>query len=326
MSRAMRVAIVIFSGWFIATWAAEAAWAQQPNAPRKIGIVLPGFDAASDAVKAFRQGLRQAGYVEGRDVIIEWRHGAGAYDRVPEQIADLVRRRVDVLVVESTVAALAAKRATTTIPVVMAFVADPVGSGVVQSLAHPGGNITGMSLMMVDLTVKRLQLLKEAVPHARRIAVLWNPQTPFHRTVIDDLEAAAPGFGVTLKLFGAATADQLQTALLELSRAEADSLLVLGDPLSGTHQTTILRMASRAGVPVAWGATPASHDGVLMSYAPDTLDLFRRAAGYVDQDPQGRQALATSRRAADHVRAGCQSENSQSPRADHSRVDHDSRY
>ena len=150
--------------------------AQQPASPRRIGVLLVVFSPDSKEAQAFREGLLDAGYAEGRDVVIEWRSANGDYARVPRLVADLVQRKVDVIVVESTIAAQALKRATSTVPVVMAIVSDPVGSGLVASLAHPGGNITGLSLMTADLSAKRLQLLKETIPRLARVAVLWNPE------------------------------------------------------------------------------------------------------------------------------------------------------
>src|SRR5262249_34684850 len=132
--------------------------------PRRIGVLLGGFSPASKEAQQFRQGLSDAGYVEGRDLVIEWRAASGDYARVPALVADLIQRKVEVIVVDTTLATRAVKRATSTIPIVMATVGDPVGFGLVASLAHPGGNITGLSLMMNDLTLKRLQLLKEAMP------------------------------------------------------------------------------------------------------------------------------------------------------------------
>ncbi|MGH8863534.1 MAG: ABC transporter substrate-binding protein, partial [Burkholderiales bacterium] len=163
------------------------AYPQQPATPRRIGFLLVGLSPESKEVQPFQQGLRDAGYVEGRDVVIEWRAAGGDYARVPELAADLVQRKVDVVVVTSTVGAQAVKRATSTIPIVMAIVADPVGSGLVTSLAHPGGNVTGLSLMTLELTAKRLQLLKEAVPRVARVAVLWNPDAPFHAMALKEL-------------------------------------------------------------------------------------------------------------------------------------------
>lgn len=153
--------------------------AQQPAAPRHIGVLLVIFSPESRELQAFREALRDKGYAEGRDVVIDWRLANGDYAKVPALAAELVARKVDVIVVESTVAAQAVRRATSTIPVVMAIVADPVGSGLVASLAHPGGNATGLSVMTTDLTAKRLQLLKEAMPRLTKVAVLSNPDAPY---------------------------------------------------------------------------------------------------------------------------------------------------
>ena len=158
--------------------------AQQPAAPRRIGVLLVSWSLESKVAQAFREGLRDAGYVEGRDVVIEWRSANGDYARVPELVADLVQRKVELIVANGTVGTRAAKRATSTIPIVMALVADPVGSGLVANLAHPGGNVTGLTIMTTDLSAKQLQLLKETVPRATRVAVLWNPDTPYSPKVI----------------------------------------------------------------------------------------------------------------------------------------------
>ena len=155
-----------------------ASDAQQPADPRRIGVLLGLFSQESQEAQAFRQGLRDVGYTEGRDVLIEWRSSAGDYARVPELVADLVQRKVDVIVAETTVAARAAKQATTTIPIVMATIADPVGTGLVASLAHPGGNVTGLSMMTTDLSAKRLQLLKEAMPRLKLLVNSWRGPEP----------------------------------------------------------------------------------------------------------------------------------------------------
>ena len=184
-----------------------------------------GFSPESKEAQAFRQGLRDAGYAEGRDVVIEWRSANGDYDRVPELVADLVQRKVDVIVVDSTLATQAVKRATSTIPIVMAIVADPVGSGLVASLAHPGGNVTGLSLMMTELSAKRLQLLKETIPRLTRVAVLWNPDTPYHPKVIEDLKAAAPSLSIELSFVSVRTPEEFGPAFSAVSRAHAQALV-----------------------------------------------------------------------------------------------------
>ena len=154
------------------------------------------FLPESKEAQAFRQGLLDAGYAEGRDVVIEWRLANGDFAQVPELVADLVQRKVDVIVVQSTLAAEVAKQATSSIPIVMANVADPVGSGLVANLRHPGGNVTGLSLMSAELGAKRLELFKQTIPRLTRVAVLWNPDTPWHPKAIADLKRAAPSLSI----------------------------------------------------------------------------------------------------------------------------------
>ena len=166
--------------------------AQQPTLPRRIGVLLLARSPEHKDVQQLRQGLRDAGYAEGRDLVIEWRSANGDYSRAPGLAADLVRSKVEVIVVENTPAALLAKRATSTIPIVMTLVADPVGSGLVANLAHPGGNVTGLSSMTAELSAKRLELLKEAIPRATRVAVLWNPAMQWHPKVIEELKRRHP--------------------------------------------------------------------------------------------------------------------------------------
>ena len=198
--------------------------AQQPTSPRHIGVLLGLFSQESKEVQAFREGLRDAGYVEGHDVVIEWRSSAGDYALVPRLVADLVQRKVDVIVVDTTVTTRAAKRATTTIPIVMSTIADPVGTGLVASLAHPGGNITGLTVMTTDLSAKRPQLLKEAIPRLTRLAVLWNPDTPYHPKAIEELKPVAPSLSIQLSFVGARTSkDPLLSENFLLSSRSAQS-------------------------------------------------------------------------------------------------------
>ena len=265
---------------------AAAADAQQPASPRRVGVLLVTFSPESKEAQAFRQGLRDAGYVEGRDLVIEWRSANGDYDRVPELLAALVQRKVDVIVVDSTVATRAAKRATSTLPVVMAGLADPVGSGLVANLAHPGGNVTGLSMMTTDLTAKRLQLLKETIPRLIRVAVLWNPATPYHPKVIDELKAVAPSLSIELKFVGMRTPEEFGAAFSAVSRAHAEALYVIDDPLFLTHRTTLLELAWKRKLPVI-GEKEYVDGGGLMSYGSNAADLFRRSAGYVDKILKG---------------------------------------
>jgi putative ABC transport system substrate-binding protein len=260
---------------------ASAADAQHPASPRHIGFLLVARSPESKEAQAFRQGLRDAGYAEGRDVVTEWRSANGDYDRIPELAADLVQRKVDVIVVEATLATQAVKRATSTIPIVLAVVADPVGSGLVANLARPGGNVTGLSLMVADLSAKRLQLLKEAIPRLTRVAVLWNPATPYHPRVVDELKAVAPSLAIELSFVGARTPEEFGPAFSAVSRAHAQALYVLDDAFFFVHRRTLLKLALKARLPVIYSQRNFPDAGALMSYGPNIEDLFRRSAGYV---------------------------------------------
>jgi putative ABC transport system substrate-binding protein len=245
--------------------------------------MLVGYSPESQEALAFRQGLREAGYVEGRDVVIEWRPAKGDYSRTPELAADLVQRKVDVIVVESTPAALAAMRATNSIPIVMALVSDPVGSGLVQSLARPGGNVTGLTNQTVDLAAKRLQLVKEAIPTATRVTVLFNTETPPNQVMLNRLRAAAPGLGLKLAELGVRKPEELSAALKTLSRANADAVYVIDDGFMYVHRDEVLAMVTNARLPLIFADTPLARRGTLLSYAVDHRALLGRAAGYVDR-------------------------------------------
>jgi len=266
---------------------ASAADAQQPASPRHIGVLLVARSPESEDWQAFRQGLRDAGYVEGRDVVIEWRFANGDYARVPELAADLVKSKVEVIVVDSTLAARAVKRATSTIPIVMAIVADPVGSGLVTSLAHPGGNVTGLSMMTTELSAKRLQLLKEAIPRVARVAILWNPDTPWHTKVVEDLKAVAPLLSIELAFVGVRTPEQFGPAFSTVSRAHAEALYVIEDASFFSHRMTLLKLASKVRLPAIYGERNFVDAGGLMSYGTNLGDLVRRSAGYVDKILKG---------------------------------------
>jgi ABC-type uncharacterized transport system substrate-binding protein len=259
----------------------QGAYPQQPASPRRIGVLLVARSPESKEAHAFRQELLDAGYSEGRDVVIEWRSANGDYDRIPQLAADLVQRKVDVIVVEATLATQAVKRATSTIPIVLAVVADPVGSGLVANLARPGGNVTGLSLMVADLSAKRLQLLKEAIPRLTRVAVLWNPATPYHPKVVDELKAVAPSLAIELSFVGARTPEEFGPAFSAISRAHAQALYVLDDAQFVVHRKTLLKLASKASLPVIYSQRNFPDAGALMSYGPSIEDLFRRSAGYV---------------------------------------------
>jgi ABC-type uncharacterized transport system substrate-binding protein len=263
----------------------QSACAQRPALPRRVGVLLVGFSLESKEAQAFRAGLRDAGYAEGRDLLIEWRSANGDYGRVSELVADLVQSKVEVIVVDSTLAAQVAKRSTSAIPVVMALVADPVGSALVASLAHPGGNVTGLSMLTTELNAKRLQLLKETIPRLARVAVLWNPGHPFHSKLVEDLKVVAPSLSIELSFVGVRTPDQFGPAFSAASRARAQALYVFEDPFFFNHRLTLFKMAAKARLPTMYGER--FDDGGLMSYGANLSDLMRRSAGYVDKILKG---------------------------------------
>ena len=261
--------------------------AQQPAYPRLIGVLLVEFPIESREVRAFRQGLRDAGYTEGRDVAIEWRSADGDFARIPELTADLVQRKVDVVVVDSTPGAQAVKRATSTTPIVMAVVGDPVGSGLVSNLAHPDGNVTGLSVLAAELSAKQLQMLKETIPRLTRVAVLWNPDTQWHAKAVENLKAVAPSLSIELSLVSVRTPEEFGPAFSTVRHAHAQALYVLSAALFGIHRRTLLDFASKARLPAIYAERHFTDEGGLMSYGANYADHWRRAAGYVDQILKG---------------------------------------
>jgi len=283
MTRSLLVSAVVILVASLGTFTLPgSAPAEEPSA-RRIGVLLVARSPESKEAHAFRQELLDAGYSEGRDVVIEWRSANGDYDRIPGFAADLVQRKVDVIVVEGTLAAQAVKSDTSTIPIVLAVVADPVGSGLVANLAHSGGNVTGLSLMVADLSAKRLQLLKQALPRLTRVAVLWNPATPYHPKLVDELKAVAPSLAIELTIVGARTPEEFGSAFSAVSRAHAQALYVLDDAQFVVHRSTLLKLASKARLPVIYSQRNFPEAGALMSYGPSIEDLYRRSAGYVDK-------------------------------------------
>jgi len=240
-----------------------------------------GLSPESKEAKQFRLGLRDAGYSEGRNVVIEWRSANGDYDRIPTLIADLVQRKVDVIVQDSTVGTQMTMRATSNIPIVMAMVQDPVGSGLVKSLAHPGGNVTGLSNMATELYSKRMQLLKEVKPQLARVAVFWNPDHPAHPIAVEELKAIAPSLSIELSLVSVRKPEQFDSAFAAMNQAKAQALYVVDDPIFFAHRTTLLGLASKARLPTIHEQARWPEADALMSYGPDTQDQFRRAALYV---------------------------------------------
>ena len=278
------VTLAACSGYFGLSSSVDA---QQSVAPRRIGVLFVSISPEDSLAQQFRHGLQDAGYSEGRDVVVEWRSANGDYDRLPQLAADLVQSKVDVIVSDSTLTTQAVKRVTSTTPIVMALVADPVGSGLVANLAHPGGHVTGLTSMMTTLSAKRLQLLKETVPRATRVAVLWNPNTPYGPKMIEELKAAAPSLSIELKFFGTRTPDEFDLAFSAVSRAHSQAVYVIEDALFTTHRATFLKPAFKARLPIIYSWRVWADEGGLMSYGVNYGDLVRRSAGYVDKILKG---------------------------------------
>jgi putative tryptophan/tyrosine transport system substrate-binding protein len=260
----------------------------QPQTPHwRIGVLFVLLSPTGPEARALQRGLRDAGYVEGRDVLIEWRSAGGDYARLQKLAAELIDRKVDVIVADTTQATQAAQRATSTVPIVMAIVADPVGSGVVTNLSQPGGNITGLSIMLAELSAKRLQLLKDAMPRLSRVAALWNPPTAYHAKALENLRAVAPSLAIELSVVSARTPEEIGPAFEALNGTRAEALYVVDCPPFFTHRTKILTLAMKARLPVISGERPYADEGALVSYGPSYEDQLRRAAGYVDKILKG---------------------------------------
>ena len=276
-------------GLFVAPVAVEA---QPPKVPR-IGVLTEGtpFGPQADTsryLESFRRGMRDLGWVESKNILIEYRGAEGRSERIPDLVAELVRLNVDVIFAGSTAMTVAARQATSTIPIVMATGGDPVMRGLVASLARPGGNVTGLSYSVgLETFAKQLELLKETVPTVRRVAVLFNPTNPAHRPAIERLGEAARSVGVSLQVLEARTPDDFERAFAAMARARAEALVVAPDPILGYNRLRLQEFVARSRLPAIYGLREHVPVGGLMSYAADVRDNYRRAAGYVDKILKG---------------------------------------
>ena len=266
------------------------ATAQPPQKVPRVGYLKGG--SLSDPLRqrwleAFRQGLRELGYVEGQNIAIESRWTEGKDDRLPALAADLVRSKVDVIVAETGAATRAAQQATRTIPIVMSLVNDPVGSGLVASLARPGGNVTGLTIMSPDLVGKQLELLKEVVPKVSRVALLRHPDNPASAAQLREAEAAAQALGVRLQTLEARSPQEIDGAFTAMTRERAGALLVIPDTLFWSQRRQIAELAVKRRLPSMRMGEAYAEAGGLMSYGPSYLDLERRAATFVDKILKG---------------------------------------
>jgi ABC-type uncharacterized transport system substrate-binding protein len=274
---------------FIALIGGVAAWTVASHArgakktPR-IGFL--GLAPEYSGIEALRAGLRDLGYVEGSSVIIEWRW-AEKVDQLPELAAELVRMDVDVIVAPSSTFVEAARRATTAIPIVFTVHADPVGLGHVASLARPSGNATGLSMLLTELATKELEMMKEAVPQARRIGILWNPTTPSHVPALKAIEAAGERLGVQLRMVPARTLEEFDSAFSTMTQEAVSSFLAVASPLIVAHAGPLAGLAIKYRLPGMYPFKENVEAGGLMSYGADRDDLYRRAATYIDRILRG---------------------------------------
>jgi ABC-type uncharacterized transport system substrate-binding protein len=266
-----------------------AAQAQQAGKVPTVGWVEAGSRSANQHfLDAFRQALRDLKYVEGQNIVIEDRWAGGQEDQFSKLIAELIRLKVDLVVVASTSGAAAAKSTVRTTPVVFWGVSDPVGIGVVSSLAHPGGNITGVSLGLEDgLAGKWLELMREAVPNSSRIAVLWNPNARGPLERVNDLRMAAATLKVALHTFEVRSASDFDGAFNAMSKTHVGGLIVVMDPLTLRHREHIVRLAAQTRLPAIYGFSEFARAGGLLAYGPSVPDQARRAAAYVDKILKG---------------------------------------
>jgi putative ABC transport system substrate-binding protein len=262
--------------------------AQQPKKVTRIGFLAPPTAPfLSTRVEAFRQGLRQLGYLEGKNISIEYRYAEGKLDRLPHLAAELVHLKPDVILTASEIGVLAAKNATSTIPIVFAVAEDAVESGLVSSLARPGGNVTGLTILAADLGGKRLELLKESFPKVVRVAFLWRSGGPRENLPFTEMESAAKAFGLRLQSLPVRGLDDFQPQFEAAKREGAQGLITTPDPLINTQQLRVLDFAAKNRLPAMYPSSEFVDLGGLMSYAPNYLDLFRRAATYVDKILKG---------------------------------------
>ncbi len=265
-----------------------AAQAQQTGNVYRIGF-LGNSTAALEAnlVGPFREGLRDLGYVEGRNVLIEYRWAEGKYDRFPALIGELLALKVAVIVTAGTPATLAVKKATTSVPLVMSAVGDPVGAGIVPSLSHPGGNITGLTAISTEMDAKRLELLREVVPSVSYIALLWNAASPLQVLAEKQVQAAAQVLRMRVLSLGVKTEEEIKSALAVMARERPDALLVLADRLLLHHRALIMDFATRHRLPGVHAYRELVEAGGLMSFGPSYADMHKRAAYFVDRILKG---------------------------------------
>jgi ABC-type uncharacterized transport system substrate-binding protein len=256
----------------------------QPKIPH-VGILFMG-GRDQPHLEAFKQGLREHGYSEGKNIVLEYRYAEGKYDRLPDLTKEFVREKVDVIVTTSTISALAARKATGTIPIVMTS-GSPLERGLAESLAKPGGNVTGLSALLPELSGKRVELLKEALPKITRVAALWSPRSSEAVIGLKETEEAARAFAVPLHLVKVQTREDIENAFAALPKANVNAVLVVLSPEVTLNSKTIVALALKQHLPGMYPTRQFAEEGGLMAYGPLIGDLYRRAATYVDKILKG---------------------------------------
>ena len=277
--------IYIFLGVFIC--ASAPALAEQAKVPHLCFLGNSTAELEANLIGPFRDGLRSFGYVEGKTILIEWRWAEGRYEKFPALISELIATKCDVMVTAGTPASLAVKKATTTIPLVMIAVGDPVGTGLVASLAHPGGNITGLTSIASDLEGKRLELLREVVPKLSHIGVIWNPISPFQIISEKEMQEAARGFHIKVLSLGVKSEDDLPEMFAAIVKNKPGALFVLADRLFLHFRTRLMEFALKHRLPGVHAYVELVEAGGLMSYGPSYGEMHRRAAYFVDRILKG---------------------------------------
>ena len=264
------------------------AEAQAPGKVYRLGYLSGISPTGRGPAEAFKQGLHDLGWAEGQNIVIDFRSADGRFERLPDLAAELVRLKVDVIVASATPAAVAAKNATAMIPIVIHGTGDPVGLGLVSSLARPGGNVTGLSYSVgLDTFGKGLELLKDALPKARRVAVLSNPANPAHAAATDNVQAVARSLGMQLRLFEAREPSQLDNVFTAMAKGREDALFVVADGMFVLHRTRLAELAAKNRLPSIHGNRENVEAGGFMSYGPSNAVAFRRAALFVDKILKG---------------------------------------
>jgi ABC-type uncharacterized transport system substrate-binding protein len=287
MLDAARRQFIRLLGGAAAAWPVAARGQQLPRIP-KIGHLESGFPSTSpNLLAAFRQGLRQLGYIEGQNLFIVSRYGEGREERLPQVAGELVEYGVDVIFAIGPPQALALARATNRIPIVFVGGGDPVQTGLVKSFAHPGGNVTGLTFVTVELASKRIQLLKEAIPLAKRVAVLWNPDNAINKLELKEAATTAEALGLTPAPIEIRVLDDIDGAFVAMASQGTDAALVLSSPLTFPNRPQIVKSALRAGISTLGALREYAQSGVLLSYGPSYADHCRRAATYVDRILKG---------------------------------------